>query len=41
VPCDHYQPFLFRADVRRKGTFKLFARIDGVESNALEVVSIR
>jgi hypothetical protein len=35
------QPFLFRADVRRKGSFRLFARIDGVESNALEVVSIR
>jgi hypothetical protein len=40
-PRESSQPFLFRADVRRRGTFKIFARIDGVESNALEVVSIR
>jgi hypothetical protein len=40
-PRESSQPFLFRADVRRRGTFRIFARIDGVESNALEVVSSR
>jgi hypothetical protein len=40
-PRDSSQPFLFRADVRRRGTFRISARIDGVESNVLEVVSVR
>lgn len=38
---DSSQPFLFRADVRRRGTFRISARIDGIESNTLEVASIR
>lgn len=40
-PRESSQPFLFRADVRRRGSFRIFAKIDGVESNALEVVSTR
>lgn len=35
------QPFLFRADVRRRGTFRISAKIDGIDSNVLEVVSVR
>jgi hypothetical protein len=38
---DSSQPFLYRADVRRKGTFRIFAKIDGIESNTLEVTSVR
>jgi hypothetical protein len=40
-PRESSQPFLFRADVAKRGTFRLFARIDGVESNVLEVISVR
>lgn len=41
APRDSSQPFLFRADVAKRGSFKIFAKIDGVESNTLEVVSTR
>ncbi len=33
------QPFLFRVDVVHKGYFELKARIDGIESNILPVIS--
>jgi len=40
-PRDSSQPFLYRADIRRRGVFRISAKIDGVESNSLEVTSVR
>jgi hypothetical protein len=33
-------PFLLRTDVKKKGAMSLFAKIDGVTSNVLEISSV-